>query len=188
MATTMLRAVRATTTTAAAATVAAPAGLVSATRATMVMRLHAGAAARFDKTPAARSSAGEGAVVMPPVTHQHKSKAEGSQHWSAERVLSAVSVPLLGAAYFVGPGPFALDLALGVVLPLHVHYGFDVCITDYIPERKFGALHYVARGALYVSTALTLYACYRFNTKDVGITQFVADLWHGPKKPAADRK
>ncbi|KAI9309718.1 hypothetical protein DFJ73DRAFT_949682 [Zopfochytrium polystomum] len=36
--------------------------------------------------------------------------------------------------------------------------------------------------ALYAGTGLTLYGLYQFNTKDAGITQFIRDLWHGPKR------
>ncbi|KAI9335375.1 CybS-domain-containing protein [Zopfochytrium polystomum] len=143
------------------------------------IRTAAGSIARLQTSAVARS--GPVATVHPPVTYQQKSKSAGSYHWDIERALSLVSVPLIATAFIAGPIP-AVDLALGVVIPIHTHIGFDACIQDYVHERKYGVLQAVAKGALYAGTGLTLYGLYQFNTKDVGITQFIADLWHGPKK------
>jgi succinate dehydrogenase (ubiquinone) membrane anchor subunit len=109
---------------------------------------------------------------------QHKSKTEGSYHWSAERALSVVTVPLIGAAFIAGPLPL-IDLGLGVVLPLHTHMGLDTCIQDYVPQRKYGVLHTVCVWLLRAGTGLTLYGMYQFNTNDVGITAFFKRLWTG---------
>ncbi|TPX47225.1 hypothetical protein SeLEV6574_g02782 [Synchytrium endobioticum] len=110
---------------------------------------------------------------------QHKSKLEGSYHWSAERALSAISVPLIGAAVIMGPTPM-IDLALGVVLPLHCHIGFDSILVDYLHERKWGKFVWNFNvWALRLLTALTIYGCYQFNTNDVGLTAFVKRLWTG---------
>ena len=104
------------------------------------------------------------------------SKAHGSYHWDYERALSVVSVPLIASAFVVGPAPI-LDLALGVVLPLHCHLGFDTIITDYLPKRRVGVLNAVATWTLRAGTLLTLYGLYTFNTQDVGIIEFTRRLW-----------
>ncbi|KAJ3417028.1 membrane anchor subunit of succinate dehydrogenase, Sdh4 [Chytridiales sp. JEL 0842] len=109
---------------------------------------------------------------------QQKSKAEGSYHWDAERALSLATIPLIGAAFAVGPAPL-IDLGLGVVIPLHIHMGFDTIIQDYVPKRKYGILHTICVWLLRAGTALTFYGCYEFNTNDVGITAFFKRLWTG---------
>ncbi len=113
-------------------------------------------------------------------TVEEKSKVHGSYHWDYERALSVVSLPLILSAMVVGPQP-AIDLALGIVIPAHCHLGFDAVITDYLPKRRVGALHSVATWALRITTLLTLYGCYSFNTNDIGITEFVKRVWTGKK-------
>ena len=41
----------------------------------------------------------------------------------------------MGTAAIYGTIP-AVDIALGIVLPLHIHLGFDCIIQDYIPARR----------------------------------------------------
>jgi succinate dehydrogenase (ubiquinone) membrane anchor subunit len=99
----------------------------------------------------------------------------GSYHWIYERALSVASLALIGGAV-VAPSK-GIDLALGVVLPLHSHIGFGAIITDYLPHRKFPRTYQLARGLLYAGTAGTLYGLYLYNTKDMGITEGVRSLW-----------
>ncbi|KAJ3033745.1 membrane anchor subunit of succinate dehydrogenase, Sdh4 [Rhizophlyctis rosea] len=107
-----------------------------------------------------------------------KSKVHGSYHWQLERYTSVVTLPLIGSAFVVGSNPY-IDLALGVIIPLHCHIGFDACITDYFDSRKAPTINKVMKAALYGSTALVLYGCYQFNTNDVGITEGTKRLWTG---------
>lgn len=111
-----------------------------------------------------------------------KSKVHGSYHWNFERGLSLVSVPLIATA-FISANPIPLvDFALGFVMPLHCHIGFDACITDYIPARRAKFLNSLCTWLLRLTTALSIYGCYLLNTHDVGITQFMRNLWNGPEK------
>ena len=64
-----------------------------------------------------------------------KSPAHGSYHWNTERALSLVSVPLIGTAMIYGSMPM-VDIALGFVIPAHIHLGFDTIIQDYFPKRR----------------------------------------------------
>ena len=111
----------------------------------------------------------------------YSSKLDGSYHWNAERALSIVSVPLLATAFVAGPIPL-VDFALGWVLPLHCHIGFDAMIQDYLPARRAKILNLILSWTLRLTTALVIYGCYLFNTNDVGITAFVGRLWTGGNK------
>jgi succinate dehydrogenase (ubiquinone) membrane anchor subunit len=108
------------------------------------------------------------------------SKALGSYHWNFERGLSVITVPLLAVA-FVSPLPL-VDFALGFVLPLHCHFGFDCMITDYLPVRRTKYLNLFCTWLLKITTLLSIYGCYLLNTYDVGMTQFMKNLWNGPEK------
>ncbi|KAI8092939.1 CybS-domain-containing protein [Halteromyces radiatus] len=111
------------------------------------------------------------AVTTPPTDRLH-----GSYHWDIERGVSLALVPIIGAQLTMGASPVT-DTLLGVVLPLHLHIGFDACITDYFNSRKAPILGKVMTATLYASTAATLVGCYQFNTNDIGITEFLARVW-----------
>lgn len=152
----------------------------SSTAVAQRLLLHSSAITRFEKsTPTKNSATTADETIAPPPFYPQKSKTAGSHHWSIERVLSIATIPLLTSAIFTSHPSFLVDVALGVVIPLHTHIGFDACITDYLHERKYGVLHMLAKGALYVATALTVYGALLFNFKDVGITTFVKGLWTG---------
>ncbi|KAI8805135.1 CybS-domain-containing protein [Cladochytrium replicatum] len=109
----------------------------------------------------------------------HKSRTHGSYHWDLERGLSVISLPLMGAAFIVGPNAL-IDVSLGIVLPLHCHIGFDGIVVDYLHERKYGKpIYWTAKALVYGATGLTLYGLFQFNTNDIGITAFVKRLWTG---------
>jgi succinate dehydrogenase (ubiquinone) membrane anchor subunit len=70
-----------------------------------------------------------------------------------------------------------IDMALGVVLPLHCHLGMDCIIQDYLPKRRVGMLNPFAKSVLGVTTVFSLYGLYKLNTEDVGITEYVKKVW-----------
>ncbi|KAJ3043312.1 membrane anchor subunit of succinate dehydrogenase, Sdh4 [Rhizophlyctis rosea] len=142
-----------------------------------VRQFRAGPITRFEKSSPAQNAAGA-ATVEKTQSGEHKSKVHGSYHWDLERGLSALTLPLIGGAFVVGPNPY-IDLALGVVIPLHCHIGFDACIIDYFDYRKAPVVNRIMKGALYLTTAGVLYGCYQFNTNDVGITEGVKRIWTG---------
>jgi hypothetical protein len=54
-------------------------------------------------------------------------------------------------------------------------------VMDYYNKRKVGAVgNLAARGVLAAASLLTVYGLYKFNTRDVGITEFIHQLWKGP--------
>ncbi|KAI9279721.1 CybS-domain-containing protein [Umbelopsis sp. AD052] len=118
-------------------------------------------------SPAAVSQAG--------TTHV-PDRVHGSYHWDVERAASAALVPLMAAQLAVGANPVT-DVLLGVVLPVHLHIGFDGCITDYFPKHKTPVLNRLMTYTLTTATAGILLGCYQFNTHDVGITEFIARTW-----------
>lgn len=95
--------------------------------------------------------------------------------------MSIATVPLLGSAVFLGSIP-SVDFALGVVIPLHCHIGFDAIIQDYLPARRAPTLNSIAKWTLRGATLLTLYGCYEFNTNDVGLTALVKRVWVNDSK------
>jgi succinate dehydrogenase (ubiquinone) membrane anchor subunit len=74
-----------------------------------------------------------------------------------------------------------VDLAMGVVFPIHGHIGFNYVISDYVPKPAQGA----ARGALLGITAITLLGLLKLNVADDGITETVKAMW---KDPATQKK
>jgi succinate dehydrogenase (ubiquinone) membrane anchor subunit len=92
-------------------------------------------------------------------------------------LLSLGLVPLT-LAPFVGQSMSpVMDALLGSAVVLHSHIGFDSCITDYFPKRKWGGLNKSLGWLLRGCTALVLYGVYSFETNDVGITEAVARMW-----------
>ncbi|KAJ8326940.1 hypothetical protein QVD99_005298 [Batrachochytrium dendrobatidis] len=128
-------------------------------------------ALRFQLTSAARSAASGVGV-------EQKSKAAGSYHWTFERSLSVISLPLFGSAVFFGSIP-AVDFLLGFAIPMHCYFGFESMVIDYFPKHRFSTAHSLAMWSLRLFTALTMYGCYLINTTDVGLTALAKRLWTG---------
>ncbi|KAL1936348.1 hypothetical protein VTP01DRAFT_482 [Rhizomucor pusillus] len=103
-------------------------------------------------------------------------RLHGSYHWDLERAASAALVPIIASQFAFGASP-VLDTLLGVVLPLHLHIGFDACITDYFNTRKAPVLGRLMTATLYASTAGVLVGCYQINTHDVGLTELISRMW-----------
>ncbi|KAG2207185.1 CybS-domain-containing protein [Mucor mucedo] len=103
-------------------------------------------------------------------------RLHGSYHWDIERAASLALVPIITSQLAFGASPIT-DTLLGVVLPLHLHIGFDACITDYFNPRNGVIVNKVMTGALWAATTGVLVGCYQFNTNDIGITEFISKLW-----------
>ncbi|KAI8921792.1 CybS-domain-containing protein [Entophlyctis helioformis] len=111
---------------------------------------------------------------------EEKSKSHGSYHWTFERSLSLVSLPLVTGAVALGPTPY-IDFALGFVIPLHCYFGFESMIEDYLPARRVGILYSILIWTTRILTGVAIYGCYVINTTDVGITALAQRLWTGKK-------
>ncbi|QLQ79495.1 hypothetical protein HG537_0C01420 [Torulaspora globosa] len=105
----------------------------------------------------------------------------GSYHWDYERITAASLLPLTTISLYIslngGVVHPLLDASLCVMLVVHAHYGFMSCIIDYIPKRKFGIWHDMARYLLYSGSALALYGVYDLETRNNGIVDLVGKLW-----------
>ena len=99
----------------------------------------------------------------------------GVKHWFIERGTSVGTLCLLGTA-FVYPCQ-AVDHALGVMLPIHCHVGFDSIITDYVPRYKYPFSNKILFYMLYGLTGTTLYGLYKFNSEDIGLSQFLKKMY-----------
>ncbi|CAO3627489.1 unnamed protein product [Mucor fragilis] len=103
-------------------------------------------------------------------------RLHGSYHWDLERAASLALVPIITSQLAFGASPVT-DVLLGVVLPIHLHIGWDACITDYFNPRKSVFLNKLMTGTLWVSTTGVLVGCYQFNTNDIGLTEFISKMW-----------
>ncbi|KAI7861685.1 CybS-domain-containing protein [Spinellus fusiger] len=110
------------------------------------------------------------------VTAHKPDRMHGSLHWNLERAASAALVPLIATQFVLGASPIT-DTLIGVVLPIHLHIGFDACIVDYFNPRKAPIVGRVMTATLYAATAGVLVGCYQINTQDVGVTELLTRLW-----------
>ncbi|GFT74186.1 succinate dehydrogenase cytochrome b small subunit, mitochondrial [Nephila pilipes] len=99
-----------------------------------------------------------------------------SRIWTAERFLSAALVGILPAA-IAFPNP-VLDYALALSMTVHVHWGIEAIVVDYVRPSVVGAtLSKVAVAAVYGLSVFTLGGLFYFNYTDVGFSQAIRMLW-----------
>ncbi len=132
-------------------------------------------------SPPGQGSKGVAAVtgtVNDTVRFPAPNKAHGSYHWTFERLVSVGLVPLT-VMPFASAGSMnpSMDAVLVSALIVHSHIGFDSCIVDYIPRRKYGTLAGVAKWALRAGTVLAFVGFYEFQTNDVGATEAIKRVW-----------
>jgi succinate dehydrogenase (ubiquinone) membrane anchor subunit len=105
-------------------------------------------------------------------------KAHGSYHWAFERGISVALIPLTIAPFAAGSLNPVTDALLVSALVIHSHIGFDACVTDYIPTRKYGtAVSSGAKWLLRIATGTVLVGFYEFETNDVGLTEGIKRIW-----------
>lgn len=111
---------------------------------------------------------------------------EGSYHWDYERI-TAISlvpltmVPLYGALSSTTVTFPILDALLASSLLIHSYLGLTSCIIDYIPKRKFGLWHNIAKYALALGSSISLYGIYVLETENNGLVDLVGSLWDSEK-------
>jgi succinate dehydrogenase (ubiquinone) membrane anchor subunit len=71
-----------------------------------------------------------------------------------------------------------IDVAMGVVFPVHGHIGFNYIISDYVPKPVRGT----ARTLLFGVTAITLLGLLKLNIAGDGMTKTTLAMWKDPKK------
>jgi succinate dehydrogenase (ubiquinone) membrane anchor subunit len=82
---------------------------------------------------------------------------------------------LTPAALVLSPSPMnmPIDLALGVIFPLHAHVGLNYIISDYVPK----ASRTIARSGLMGFTVITCAGLLRLNLSGSGLTHTIKSLW-----------
>lgn len=102
--------------------------------------------------------------------------------------MSVALIPLTIAPFAAGSLNPVMDAVLASTLVIHSHIGFDACVTDYVPPRKYGKfstfMHWVLRGA----TALVFVGLFEFETNDVGLTEAIKRVWVGKDKRLLEDK
>ncbi|XP_065175151.1 succinate dehydrogenase [ubiquinone] cytochrome b small subunit A, mitochondrial-like [Sycon ciliatum] len=96
-----------------------------------------------------------------------------SNMWAGERVIAVAMLGLLPAG-IAFPGYMVIDLSLGILLPLHAHFGLHQLVADYI-HTNIG--HRIFGVALPLLTGLTILSFFYFNFTDIGITAAFRKFW-----------
>ncbi len=71
-----------------------------------------------------------------------------------------------------------VDIALGVLFPLHAHVGMNYVISDYVPK----ALRSLARAGLLGVTIITAAGLLKLNLTGAGVTETFKSLWRKDEK------
>ncbi|CAL5227432.1 g10395 [Coccomyxa viridis] len=67
----------------------------------------------------------------------------------------------------------AVDLALGVAIPVHSHIAINSVLSDYVPKSVLG----VTRWGALATTGIALAGLLKLNLQGPGITETVKQLW-----------
>ena len=124
------------------------------------------------------------------------SPTHGSYHWTFERwvpgsrippagehpdvddsLISAALIPLTIAPFAAGSLNPTTDAILCATLLIHSHIGFESCVIDYFPRRKYPKSRAAAWWTLRGGTLLVAVGLYEFETNDVGVTEAIKRLW-----------
>ena len=99
-------------------------------------------------------------------------------HYSTLSVLG-----LTPLAFLLSPSSFCfpVDLALGVVFPVHAHIGMNYVITDYVPKFFGKAARGPARVFMFGMTIVTAAGLLRLNLFGPGVTETFKQLWRKPE-------
>jgi len=77
---------------------------------------------------------------------------------------------------------FPFEVAIGLIIPLHSHIGFNYIITDYVPK----AMRSAARAGLLATTVISALGLTYINVSGGGIGNAFRSLWKKP--PVSDKK
>ncbi|KAI0231561.1 Succinate dehydrogenase [ubiquinone] cytochrome b small subunit, mitochondrial [Lamellibrachia satsuma] len=95
-----------------------------------------------------------------------------TSHWKNERILDIFMAPLIPATV-IFPNP-VFDMALSTLLCLHINWGLEGVVTDYIHGEVLPKIMHPTVLALSIATFAAL--C-MFNYTDVGIGQAIRTLY-----------
>lgn len=107
--------------------------------------------------------------------HEKPAKHAHDKLWKAERYLSLGLLGVLPAAA-VFPHPI-MDYAVALSLVVHVHWGVEAIVVDYVRPSIFGpVVPKISVALVYILSSLALGGIFMFNYTDVGVTQAVRML------------
>jgi len=97
--------------------------------------------------------------------------------WTAEKALSGGLLALLPVG-FLTPIP-GFDYVLAAALVIHVHWGLEAIVVDYIRPSIFGpVIPKASLGLLYLLSILSIGGLFYFNYTDVGLVQGTKMAWN----------
>ncbi|CEG39294.1 protein [Plasmopara halstedii] len=109
---------------------------------------------------------------------------EADNHALSVKAMHLTSLGLMAAvpvAFVLSPSPlaFPVDMAMGVMLPVHAHIGMNNVISDYVPQ----SMRTLARLGWLGATSLMFVGLLRVNLEGPGITEVVKTIWReSPEK------
>lgn len=86
----------------------------------------------------------------------------------------ALAAGIPAALVLGSPVSTVVDLAFGVVIPLHAHIGMRSVLIDYVHDVS---TQRIALLVLAVLTGGTAFGLTMFNIKDIGLTEAIKQLW-----------
>jgi len=104
-----------------------------------------------------------------------------SQHWTAERIMSIVTLVILPVA-FVANHPVT-DSLLALATVIHMHWGLEAIAIDYLCRPLImnkpvsPMVGKIGIAIVYLLSIITLAACIHFNFNDVGLTKAIKMYW-----------
>lgn len=107
--------------------------------------------------------------------HEKPAKHAHDKLWKAERYLSLGLLGVLPAAAVI-PHP-VMDYAVALSLIVHIHWGIEAIVVDYVRPSIVGpVVPKISVALVYILSSLALGGLFMFNYTDVGITQAVRML------------
>ncbi|KAJ5161919.1 Succinate dehydrogenase cytochrome b small subunit [Penicillium capsulatum] len=111
-----------------------------------------------------------------PVPEPHP--AEGSYHWTFERLVCVGLIPLSVAPFAAGSLNPVMDAVLCSLLVTHSHIGFQAAIIDYFRPQRVPKFSSLCNWLLRAFTLTTAVGLYEFETNDVGVTEALRRIWN----------
>jgi len=116
-----------------------------------------------------------------------RGRMEGSYHWALSKLVIAGILTCVVASGIVGHHMF-IDVMLGALLPMHVYYTFQDLIFDYIPSRRYPRANKFLIWIIRITTVISLFSMFKFNTQDIGISDAAKQAWNAAKTQKPDEE
>jgi len=103
-------------------------------------------------------------------------QGSNSLHWTLERVCDVALLPLLPFAFYTDNR--IANYALIMLVGIHVHWGMESIVVDYMRPRVVGkAGYYTSLGFVYLLTFGIFAGLLRLNYSEVPPTKAIKKLW-----------